>query len=347
VPPYRSDVTRDVDVIEDILRIYGYNQVPLASHISFSLSNNKPGANHALREHTASTLTGLGAFEMMSNPLTRSKYFEGIAWIQKDKLVRLLSSINTELDVMRPNMFWTGLESVALNINHKNTGIVLYEFGHSYTKNNDSYREEETLVLYASGARNTPNWHTPQRKGDFYYLKSMVALLLDKWGISGYKVVETTVPWLDFGLEYSAGKNLLARVGILSADITRRFDIKQEVSYAECYWEPISHAVSDTRGGYREIVRYPTVRRDLALLLDKNAKFSDLEAIAKKYGGSILQQVGLFDVYEGEKVGKEKKSYAISLSFRHNERTLTDDEVDKVMQKLVTIYQQEMGATLR
>lgn len=346
MPPYRADVTRDVDVIEDILRIYGYNRVPLSPAITFSLPVKKNDPAPLLREQTAGMLSAQGAYEMMSNPLTRSRYFEGQAWVDTEAVVKLLSSINTELDVMRPHMFWTGLESVAMNLNHKNTGIVLYEFGHTYSRQGSEYREEEVMALYAAGIRSQANWHTPQRMGDFYYLKSMIALLFGRWGIGHWETVATDAPWLDYGLDYRVGKTVLARVGKLSSALSGRFDIKQEVAYAECYWQPVTRIASGAKGGYREINRFPAVRRDLALLLDKEVPFSRLETLARKQGGKILQQVGLFDVYEGEKVGKGK-IICHKLSFRHPERTLTDEEVDAVVQQLVQIYQQETGATLR
>jgi len=347
IPPYRTDVVRDVDVIEDLLRIYGYNKVPLTAKISFSLPEKKANNSATLRDATATLLSGNGAFEMMTNPLTRSKYFDGISWMQNISPVKLLSSINTELDSMRPHMFWTGLESVSLNINHKNSGILLYEFGKTYSRSSESLQEEEMLVIYSTGTRTQQNWHSAAGKGDFFHLKSLVEILLSKWGMGNTDQSVSALPWLAYGLDYHYRKKPIVTVGCLTADICKRFDIKQEVSYAEFHWENIVKAAALKSVSYQEISKYPVVRRDLALLIDREVRFSELEALAKKHGGTSLQHVGLFDVYEGEKIGKDKKSYAISLTFRNEERTMTDTEIDTIMNKLISIYQQEKGAILR
>ncbi|MFN8261442.1 MAG: phenylalanine--tRNA ligase subunit beta [Chitinophagales bacterium] len=347
VPPYRTDVTREADVIEDILRIYGFNNVVIPTKLNASISFSKQFDADKLYNTTADGLVNIGFYEMMNNSITKSKYQAGLKSQSPENWVRLLSSINVELDVLRNNMLFSGLESVSHNINHKNSNVKLFEFGKTYHKADD-YQEKNHLALFISGNRSAVNWNTPARKTDFYYLKSVVDAILSKIGITTFDALDSEVAEIfNYSLVYRKGEKVLVEFGKVHTQFTKQFDIKQEVYFADFNWDVIVNLAKKVNVSYKEISKYPAVKRDLALLLDKKVKFAEVKSIAEKFGKKILRNIELFDIYEDEKIGKDNKSYAVSFTFRDDSKTLQDVDIDVVMKKLMEEYQTQLNAIIR
>ncbi len=354
VPPYRTDVTREADVIEDILRIYGFNNVIIPSKLNASVNFSNQFDVDKLYNKIADSLVNFGFYEMMNNSITKSKYQEKLQNQAAESWVRLLSSVNTELDVMRNNMLFTGLESVAHNINHKNANVKLFEFGKTYHKlendgnNQPQYAENNHLALFISGNRSAANWNTPNKKSDFYYIKSIVDAVLAKIGIISYDALDNELSeTFNYSLLYKKGEKKLVEFGKVQTPFAKLFDIKQEVYFADFNWDNIITIVRKSNINYKEISKYPAVKRDLALLLDKKVKFAEVKSIAEKFGKKILRNIELFDIYEDEKIGKENKSYAVSFTFRDDAKTLQDADIESVMKKLIDEYQTQLKAIIR
>ena len=347
VPPYRTDVTREADVIEDILRIYSFNNINIPSKLNASIHFSNAFDADKLYNTIANSLVSVGFFEMMNNSITKSKYQSLIQQQSSAHWVRLLSSVNSELDVMRNNMLFTGLESVAHNINHKNANVKLFEFGKTYHKFDD-YAENNHLAIFISGNISNSNWNTVGKKSDFYYLKSVVDVVLSKIGITNFEAIDTESSELfSYSLNYKKGEKQLVEFGKINPHYTKSFDIKQEVYFADFNWDIILNLAKKVNTTYKEIYKYPSVKRDLALLLDKKIKFSDVKLIATKFGKKILRNIELFDIYEDEKIGLDKKSYAVSFTFRDDTKTLQDNEIEVVMKKLMDEYYTQLNAIIR
>ncbi|MDB5226129.1 MAG: Phenylalanyl-tRNA synthetase beta chain [Bacteroidota bacterium] len=354
VPPYRADVTREADVIEEILRIYGFNNVLIPAKLNASLNFTDPFDPDKLYNRTADTLVDFGFYEMMNNSITKSKYQSNLKNSPEENWVRLLSSINVELDVMRNNMLFSGLEVLSYNINHKNSNIKLFEFGKTYELKNskaitsDSYSEKNHLAIFLSGNTYAGNWKTPSHKTDFYNLKSLVDLVLSKIGISDIDAMDNELSEIfDYSLVYKNSGNKLVEFGKVQAQFNRLFDIKQEVYFADFDWDNIISLAKNVNINYKEISKYPAVKRDLALLLDKKVKFSEVKSIGEKFGKKILRNIELFDIYEDDKIGKENKSYAVSFTFRDDNKTLLDTDIESVMSKLIKEFQTQLNAVIR
>lgn len=355
VAPYRTDVTREADVIEEIIRIYGVNNIPIPTKLNASVNFSKPFDSDKLYNKTADLLVNLGFYEMMNNSITKSKYQSALKSSKPENWVTLMSSINVELDVLRNNMLFTGLESVAHNINHKNSAVKLFEFGKTYHKTEaegeeigvKQYSEQNHLALFVSGNRNNGNWNTTARKSDFYYLKSIVDTLLTRIGISSFDVSDNEHSEIfQYSLVYKKGKNLV-EFGKVHPAHSKLMDIKQEVYFAVFNWDAIVKTAQKVKIQYQEIPKYPSVKRDLALLLDKKVKFAEVKSIATQYGKKILRNIELFDIYEDEKIGQSNKSYAVSFTFRDDVKTLQDADIDSIMKKLMEQYQTQLNAIIR
>ncbi len=375
-PPYRTDVTREADVIEDILRIYGFNNVVIPTKLNASVNFTNQFDADKLYNKIADSLVNFGFYEMMNNSITKSKYQEKLQNQPVENWVRLLSSVNTELDVMRNNMLFTGLESVAHNINHKNANVKLFEFGKTYHRNDalnasakpsnntlnvstnpssDSlhasqpqYLENNHLAIFISGNRSAANWNTPNKKSDFYYIKSMVDAVLAKVGITSYDALDNELSeTFNYSLLYKKGEKKLVEFGKVQTPFAKLFDIKQDVYFADFNWDNIIAIARKLNINYKEISKYPAVKRDLALLLDKKVKFAEVKSIAEKFGKKILRNIELFDIYEDEKIGIENKSYAVSFTFRDDAKTLQDADIESIMKKLIDEYQTQLKAIIR
>lgn len=345
VPPYRTDVTREVDVIEDILRIYGYNNVPIPTRTTAAMNVRKGKDADQMYRLSANLLCSDGFYEVLNNSLTRSRQVEGL--IPSDEWVRLLSSINAELDILRPCMQVSMLEVLQHNINRSQKNLKLFEFGKTYHRTENGHNEIQHLFLAVTGDRNAGNWITPAEKADFYYLKSEVMKVLSRLGLQNVSLTEVSFNMYDYALVLVQGKRELATIGKLSSQLASQWGIKQDVFVADILWSDVVKIAGKTSMSAPIVSRFPSVRRDLALLLDKNIKFTDVQAIALKFGKKHLRQVDLFDVYGGDKIEAGKKSYAVSYIFRDDEKTLQDKEVDSVMEILMNQYKQQLNATIR
>lgn len=346
VPPYRADVQREVDVIEDILRIYGFNNILIPLKINASVNISETKNPEQIYEQVANDLASIGYAEILTNPLSKSKLIEKFE-PAKEKWVNLLSSINVELDVLRNNMLFSVLETVSYNNNHKNSNLRLFELGRTYHKSGQDYIEHEHLILCHFGLKQEPNWKASAQKSDFFTLKTNVNRLLQKLGISQYELSFSESNYFEYGLEYISSDTILVKFGKVSNNWTTLFDIKQEVYYAEFNWLKIIELYINNKVSYKPVSKFPSVKRDLALLLSNEIKFGELKATAEKIGKKLLQKIDIFDIYTDDKMKANEQSYALSFLFKDEQKTLQDTDIDAIMQKMIQVFQKEFNATIR
>ncbi|MDD4226914.1 MAG: phenylalanine--tRNA ligase subunit beta [Mariniphaga sp.] len=357
VPPYRVDVKREADVIEEILRIYGYNNVEIPSLVKSSLQYPPQPDPDRLRNLTAEMLTAQGFNEIWSNSLTKTSYYTELKQWKPEQTVQLLNPLSSDLNGMRQTLLFGGLECITRNINRQSRDLKLFEFGNCYfftgieEKNSPvrHYREEEHLGIFISGENKTESWTGEQQPVSFFQLKSIAENILKKMGFISrqLKIQESENELLSEGLIYKENNKSLLEIGKVSKEIQKKFEIDQPVYYADFTWETVLMKQSKSRITFEELPKFPAVRRDLAILIDKQVKFKQVEEIAYKTERKILREVGLFDVYEGKGIPEGKKSYAVNFILRDDLRTLTDNQIDKTMQKLVAAFEREIGAELR
>lgn len=357
VPQYRVDVQRHADVVEEILRIYGFNNVPMPEKLNASLSYSTKPDPEAIKNKVANFLVANGCFEIMNNSLTKSAYttaeknkFLQDAETRTEKLVHILNPLSNELDVMRQSLAFGVLESIAYNQNRQWLDAKVFEFGKIYFKNEENYSEENRLMLAITGSKNDENWTESTQKVSFYTLKGLVNSFLIRLGISKF-VVESAMEnasFLEDGVSLILNKNqALGEMGWISAVTKKHFGIKQDVFVADLNWDVILKAVVMNKIVYQELPKTFAVRRDFSLLLPKEARFADIAQIAKKADNKILKEVGLFDVYEGKNLDENKKSYAVRFIFQDQEKTLQDQQIDGIMNRIREGLEKELGAELR
>lgn len=357
VPPYRVDVKREADVIEEILRIYGYNNVEIPTQVNASLQTaEKPDPNQ-VRNLVAEMLTAQGFNEIWSNSLTKAGYYDGLNNYSEAQTVKLLNPLSADLNGMRQTLLFGGLECVAFNANRQNKNLRMYEFGNCYffkgTELKDhpekNYREEEHLGLFVTGTKENESWSGTQQITSFFSLKTYAENLLKRLGFSTdqMQISETTDELFSEGLSYSFNNKHLLNLGIVAKKWMKKFDIENPVYYADFDWDSISILHKKHKVLFEELPKFPAVRRDLALLIDKSVKFSTIKELAYHSERKILREVDLFDVYEGKGIPEGKKSYAVSFILRDDKATLNDKLIEKTMQKLVETYKRELGAELR
>lgn len=360
VPPYRVDVQRPCDVVEDILRIYGYNNVEIPTQLKSSLvikgyEDNK----HKLENVIGEQLVGCGFNEIMNNSLTKSAYYTGLNSYHEDNLVKIMNPLSSDLNVMRATLLFGGLESIAYNANRKNPDLRLFEFGNVYEynpakQNHDNpmqaYKEQTHLGLWVTGKRVSGSWAHADEDSTFYELKAYVVNVLRRVGIASEQVVvkksDNDIFSNAMALETRNGK-VLAELGVVSKKLMKAFGIDNPVYYADIHWNEVVKAVNKNVVGFHEISKYPAVSRDLALLIDKNVKFGDIERIANQTERKFLKKVELFDVYEGKNLPEGKKSYAVNFILQDESKTLTDKQIDAIMGKLINNLKKELNAELR
>ncbi len=324
VPPFKVDVQREADVVEEIIRIYGYDNIPLPEKINASLSYiNKP-EKEKINNTAANFLSSIGFNEIMSNSLTKSSYHTDSS-IDSSKNVFILNPLSSELDVMRQSMLFSGLEAIAYNRNRRNPNLKFYEFGKTYHKDADKYIENQHLAIFITGRKLPENWNNANTEVDYYSLKEVVDNLIKRLGIRSQ----------DVKLE-SVKKSTL-----------KQFDITTEVFWADINWDKVLKASRNNNVIYKEVSKYPEVRRDLALVVNTDITYSQLEELALKTDRSILKKVNLFDVYQGDKIEAGKKSYAMSFILQDEEKTLTDKQIDKVMERLMETFEKNLQAVIR
>ncbi len=347
VPPFRADVQREVDVIEEVLRIYGFNTVKIPSKLNTSISHSYEVNPEKIRNIISDLLSSNGFSEIMNNSLTKESYIHLISELNEEENINILNPLSLDLNVMRQSLLFSGLENVSYNINRKNHDLKLYEFGKTYHKVEGESQEKEHLMLLLSGKVNTENWNTTKDKTNFFVMKEKVEHILFRLGITKIKSEELSSYGFSEGLMYKYKKNRLVCFGKLDKKITKSFGIKQELYYADFNWDLILNLVLNTKIKYSEVSKFPSVKRDLSLLIDKVVTFKELNAIAIQTETKILKSVNLFDVYVGDKIPEGKKSYALSFILEDNTKTLTDKYIDKVMNKLISSYETIVGAEVR
>lgn len=349
VPLYRSDVQREADVVEEVLRIYGFNNVEVPTRMHSSLSHAPKQDVEKLQSRIADLLSSIGFHEMMNMSLTRSKYLELASDddMLKESAVEILNPLSSDLGIMRQTLLYSGLEAVALNQNHRSADIKAYEFGKAFFKGANGYSEEKRLSLFLSGNRNPESWNNSTDEVSFSDLKGAFEKIIKALGINNFSYTSSSSSQLTDGLECYAGKTLLAKLGSVSSELLKEFDIKQRVLYAEVRWDNIMKALPKEPIQYKEPEKYPAVRRDLSLLLDKAVKYADIERTALETERKLLRGVNLFDVYEGKNMDAGKKSYAISFTLQDASKTMNDQQVDIVMGRIQKALEEKLGASLR
>lgn len=360
VPVYRIDVQRDVDVIEDILRIYGYNNVEFSDNVKSNLSYQTPtDRSYKLQNLISEQLCGCGFNEILNNSLTRSAYYDNLSTYPVSHCVMLMNPLSADLNCMRQTLLFGGLESVEHNAKRKNGNIRFFEFGNCYDYNIDHKKEGETLAefsedyrlgLWVSGSRVDNNWAHPNEKSSVYELKAYVENILVRLGVNLQKVIfgnlANDIYSAGLSITTSSGRQL-GTMGIVSPKICKELDIETDVYYAELSWTLLMKEVKKSKVTFSEISKFPAVKRDLALLLEKNVQFAEIEKIATESERKLLKDVALFDVYEGKNLPAGKKSYAVSFYLQDEGKTLNDKQIDAIMKKIQTNLEQKLGAQLR
>lgn len=347
IPSYRVDVQREIDVIEEILRVYGYNNIKFSQKLNATIANSSRTEEFKVQNIVANQLCSLGFNEMMANSLTKPEYISLSESLKEEFTVKMLNPLSNDLSVMRQSMLFSALEAVSFNINRRKTDLKLFEFGKTYHKLPSGFDENKHLTLTVSGNRSDESWTNTQQKSDFFLFKGYVMSILSRIGLDT-KV--TTLPFEDAiyneGLALAIGKEIILEMGTVKPQILKHFGIKQEVLFADIYWDKIQKYISN-KIKFTDIPKYPEVRRDLALLIDSKVAFEAIYKVAKQTEKKLLKDISLFDVYEGKNLPEGKKSYAVSFTIQDENKTLNDKEIEKIMSKLQTNLEKELGASLR
>lgn len=358
VPPYRVDVKREADVIEEILRIYGYNYVQIDHKVQSTISHKKHPDSHQIKNLISDFLTANGFHEIMSNSLTKAEYYKELSSFPSDKLVTIHNPLSQDLNAMRQSLLFGGLEAIAYNANHKNASLKLYEFGNSYFYNTDNqsnnllnaYSEEFQLAFFISGNRTAQNWLQAESPSGFYDVKTYVEQVILKSGIQSFPIVQEEISSdiFDYGLSYTAkNQELLAEIGSISPKLLKAMDIDQPVYFGIIHWNQLLKIIKISKVVYTEIPKFPIVRRDLAMIVDQSVTFSQLEQLAYKQERKILRKVSIFDVYQGEHIPEGKKSYALSFYLQDETKTLNDKHIDKIINHIASAFTNELQAQIR
>ncbi|UZH55269.1 phenylalanine--tRNA ligase subunit beta [Salinimicrobium tongyeongense] len=347
IPPYRVDVKREADVIEEILRVYGYNNIEFGDKINASVANSTRFEDYKLQNLIAGQLVGQGFFETMANSLTTPAHLGLSEQLKEDYAVKMLNPLSQELSVLRQSLLFSGLEAVSYNLNRKRSDLRFFEFGKTYHNYKSGREEKKHLSIFISGNRNKETWTGAVQKGEFFYLKGVVTSVLERLGIRNLKTSPVKNDVFSEGISFSFNNVKLVEFGVVKRKILKNFDIGQEVLFADFNWDMVVETSKSQQNKFREISKFQAVRRDFALLLDKAVKFEELYELAFKTEKDLLKEVSLFDVYEGAKLPEGKKSYAVSFMLQDERKTLTDKQIDKIMSKLQQNLEKQLGAELR
>lgn len=342
VPPYKVDVTREVDVVEEVLRIYGYNNIELNTQIKASLNTSEKPDREVVLNQVADLLISNGYREILSNSLTKADYLEDEA-----TAVRLLNPLSSDLDCMRQNLLFSSLTAVAYNQKRKNGDLKLFELGKSYHTAEDWYAEKNLLSLAIAGHNQPEQWNSAHKEVDFYAIKAAVDAIIRRLKVEGIRTEEYTGAYFDYGLTYRKGEKALVSFGAVAKANLKKADVDGPVFFAQFDWDLLLKVIKKNKITYKEVSKFPAVRRDLALLLDEQVSFETLRLIASRTEKKLLKEVGIFDVYKGDKLPAGKKSYALSFVIQDEEKTLTDKQIDGIIQKLITNFEKEVNASVR
>jgi phenylalanyl-tRNA synthetase beta chain len=342
VPPYRVDVTREVDVIEEILRIYGYNNIEIPTQIRASLNNSTRPEKDDVQNIISDILSANGFNEILSNSLTKSAYSTDL-----DHAVKILNPLSNDLDVMRQSMVYSGLEAIAYNQNRRAADLKLYEFGKVYSVKDEKYIETQRFSIFITGADKAEQWNQKPQQVSFYMIKAIVDGLIERLNIKDLVTEDATCSKMAYGLQYMRNGKQLVKFGSVAAASLKLADVEKEVFYADFNFDMVLAAVRKNVIIYQEVSKFPAVRRDLSMLVDTAVTFGQLKQIAQKTERKLLKEINVFDVYQGDKLPAGKKSYALSFTLQDEEKTLTDKAIDSVIQKLIYNFGKEAGAEIR
>ncbi len=347
VPAFRNDVLREADVIEEILRVFGYNNIKTTEKLNASISNISKFEDSRLQNVVGNQLAAQGFFEIMGNSLTTPKYVHLTDHLKSEHDVTMLNPLSNDLSVMRQSLLFSGLEAVEHNVNRRRNDLKLFEFGKTYHDFHGKRTELKHLSLFVTGNKNSERWNASSQQSDFFYLKGTISAILQRLGITRFKAQPVKNDIFSEGASMFFGKTNLVEFGIVNKKILKHFGISQEVLFADFNWGELLTLAQNNAIKFKEIPKYPEVRRDFALLLDNAVTFEQIDAIAMQTERQLLKDVDLFDVYQGKNLPEGKKSYAVSFILQDEHNTLTDKQIDKIMSKLQSNFERELGAELR
>ncbi len=347
IPSYRVDVKREADVIEEILRVFGYNNIEFGDKINASVANSTRFEDYKLQNLIAGQLVGQGFFETMANSLTSPAYLGLSELLKEEHAVKMLNPLSQDLSVLRQSLLFSGLEAVSYNLNRKRADLKFFEFGKTYHNYGNGREEQKHLSVFLSGNRNRETWTNAVQKSEFFYLKGVITSILERLGIRDLKTSPVKNDIFSEGISFSFNNAKLVEFGVIKKKILKNFDISQEVLFADFNWDQVVETSKNQQNKFKEISKFQAVRRDFALLLDNSVKFEEIYDIAFKTEKVLLKDVNLFDVYEGANLPEGKKSYAVSFILLDEKKTLTDKQIDKIMNKLQQNLEKQLGAELR
>jgi phenylalanyl-tRNA synthetase beta chain len=357
IPARKVDVKCEADVVEEILRIYGYNNIEISDHLNSTITLTEKPEKEKLVNIISDMLASNGFAEIMCNSLNPSAWYEQNDDFDKEKLVMLANPLSSDLNAMRQSLLYGGLNSIIWNLNRQNHDIKLFEFGHCYFLDKpeasqpspDNYAEKAGLCMFITGQTGKQTWNNKANPTNFFYLKSYMEMVFSRLGIETEKLTTSESPMKYFAesITYQYNNEFLGEAGKISERYLKQFDIDQDVYFGNIDWDNLMKVVKNHSISFKELPKYPTVKRDLALLLDRNVTFGQIKEIARKTERKLLQDIMLFDVYEHESLGLNKKSYAVSFTLRDDSKTLTDKSIDKTMHNLISAFEKELNAAIR
>lgn len=346
IPAYRVDVNREIDVIEEILRVYGYNNINFTKKLHATVSNSARTADYKVQNIIAGQLVSQGFNEMMANSLTSPEYATLSGMLKAEYNVSMLNPLSNDLSVMRQSLLFSGLEAVSYNSNRRNSDLRLFEFGKSYHNLPSGYEENKHLTLFVSGNRGAESWAKTQKPSDFFLFKGFVTGVLSRLGIEKTQMQPVSADVFSEAVAITAGNEIIVEFGVIKKSVLKHFDIRQEVLFADFNWDQVLKLINN-KIKFADIPKYPEVRRDLALLVDTDVAFDSIYNLALQTEKSLLKGINLFDVYEGNNLPEGKKSYAVSFILQDSSKTLTDEQIDRIMGKLQKNFETQLGASLR
>ena len=347
IPSYRNDVQREVDVIEEILRVYGYNKISVTNKLNASISNTSKFENYKIENIISNQLVGQGFYEIMTNSLTTDKYTSISKHLDPDNNVKILNPLSSDLSIMRQSLIFSGLETLAFNIKRQQNNLKLFEFGKTYHNFDDEKKEFNHLSLLVTGNKTEKRWNSKETEVNYFYIKGLVTAIFDRLGIKKLKSLPLSNDVFSEGQQLNVGKRSVVEFGSLKTNALSPFGISQNVFCANFNWDNLLKVINQNTIKFKDISKYPEVKRDLSLLIDESITFENLYKLAKQSENKYLKDVSLFDVYKGDKLAKGKKSYAISFTLQDNKQTLKDSQIDKIMSKIQKHFESELGAELR
>ncbi|WFB65082.1 phenylalanine--tRNA ligase subunit beta [Sphingobacterium sp. WM] len=342
VPPYKVDVTREIDIVEEVLRIYGYNNIDLKTQIKASLNTSEKPDKEVVLNQIADLLVANGYREILANSLTKDDYLEN-----SETAVKLLNPLSSDLDVMRQNLLFSALVAIGYNQKRKSADLKVFEYGRSYNLVDGSYVEKQLFSIAIAGKKELEQWNASGKSVSFYDIKAAVDDIIKRLRVEGIRVEDYEGTYFDYGLSYRKGEKVLVSFGAVSKANLKKADVDGPVFFAQFDWDLLIKVIKKNKITYKEVSKFPSVRRDLALLLDDSVTFEQLRLIATKTERKLLKEVQIFDVYKGEKLASGKKSYALSFVLQDEEKTLTDKQIDAIIQKLIINFEKEVGASVR